>query len=271
VLDRDGRPVVVLQGYPGDRDEWMPEVNDVLSRVCDELRGSYRFKKGINHHVTDNFKAINFGISFGGGQQGSHANYAIINSLIKNPVLLRVANFANAGLQLFWPKIYSFYDTILSGVLLQDSTLRRNFTNNVFACATLNVGPRTVTTLHYDHLNIPFGLCAITALSHFNPKTGRQIMLEELQTIIEFPAGSTIEILSAIVKHSNLPIGDNEVRYSFTQYTAGGLFRWWECGFRAYKTFVAMGMKFKRSGLERWQWGVGLLGKWEDIKHLFKT
>lgn len=176
---------------------------------------------------------------------------------------------AIASMQVFWPRLNQFYETILSGVLSRDSTLERNFPKNVFACATLNLGPCTVTAEHYDHLNIPFGMCAVTAFGTYNPKTSGQIVLHNLKLIVEFPPASTIQLPSAIVRHSNLGIAKDEARYSFTQYTSGSLFRWWECGFRMFKSFVALGMEFTRSGRERWEWGVGLLGKWEEIKHTF--
>lgn len=53
-----------------------------------------------------------------------------------------------------------------------------------------------------------------------------------MKLIIEFPAGSTIFIPSATLRHSNTAIGENETRSSFTQYTAGALFRWVDNGFK---------------------------------------
>jgi hypothetical protein len=44
--------------------------------------------------------------------------------------------------------------------------------------------------------------------------------------VINFPAGCTILIPSAIVHHSNTAIKVGESWYSFTQYAAGRLF-WW--------------------------------------------
>jgi hypothetical protein len=52
------------------------------------------------------------------------------------------------------------------------------------------------------------------------------------QLVIEFPPGSTILIPSSILSHSNTAVDDQEHRYSFTQYAAGGLFRWVDNGFR---------------------------------------
>ena len=51
-------------------------------------------------------------------------------------------------------------------------------------------------------------------------------MLWDLDLVIEFPPGSTILLPSAAIAHSNTSIGRRESRCSFTQFTAGGLFRW---------------------------------------------
>ncbi|KAJ7940116.1 hypothetical protein B0H13DRAFT_2300190 [Mycena leptocephala] len=52
------------------------------------------------------------------------------------------------------------------------------------------------------------------------------VILWDLKLIIRFPPGSTILIPSAIIRHSNMPVDAHELRFSFTQYTAGSLFRW---------------------------------------------
>jgi len=44
---------------------------------------------------------------------------------------------------------------------------------------------------------------------------------------------------SAILAHSNVAIVPKETRYSFTQYAAGGLFRWVENGIQKSEDFYA--------------------------------
>jgi hypothetical protein len=116
-----------------------------------------------------------------------------------------------------------------------NQSLRHNFDCrfSAFAAATLNFGPLTVTLPHIDALNLAWGWCAITALGFFNPDRGGHLVLWDLKLIIRFPPGSTILIPSAILRHSNIGIGPNERRYSFTQFTAAGLFRWVDNGFRS--------------------------------------
>lgn len=112
--------------------------------------------------------------------------------------------------------------------LLHDSNprLRRNFNNSVFSCTTVNVGPQTVSLPHADSANKPDGWCNITCFGPFDHRRGGQLICWDLKLIIEFPPGCPVYIPSALVVHSNCPIQPGEKRYSITQYTAGGLFRW---------------------------------------------
>jgi hypothetical protein len=63
------------------------------------------------------------------------------------------------------------------------------------------------------------------------------MILWELELVVEFPPGSTIMVPSSAIHHSNTRIQPNESRYSFTQYSAGGLFRWVELGFKTVKNY----------------------------------
>jgi hypothetical protein len=141
------------------------------------------------------------------------------------------------GLFQTWnPAVHALYTSTLDALTDDyNPALRRNFARRIsaFAAATLNFGPFTVTLPHIDALNLAWGWCAITALGLFNPDLGGHLVLWDLRLIIRFPPGSTILIPSAILRHSNVGIGPTERRYSFTQYTAAGLFRWVDNGFKS--------------------------------------
>jgi predicted N-acyltransferase len=64
-------------------------------------------------------------------------------------------------------------------------------------------------------------------------------MLWDLGLVFESPAGSTILIPSAAANHSNDWVNANEHRYSFTQYTAGGIFRYVDNGYQMAKAYMA--------------------------------
>ena len=147
---------------------------------------------------------------------------------------------------------------------------RPNFSASVFEATTYNLGPKTTCFRHRDFGNLPFGLCAVTALGEFDYTKGGHLILWEAHLVIEFPPGTTILLPSAIISHSNVGIADNERRFSFTQYSAGGLFRWVDNGFQRAADFKA---KLKGKALavfldeerSRWEFGLGLLSRLDEL------
>ena len=88
---------------------------------------------------------------------------------------------------------------------------------------------------HTDYGNLAFGWCCITALGDYDYTRGGHLILWDLKLVIEFPPGATILIPSSTIHHSNARIQAGEHRYSITQYSAGGLFRWVDNNFQAIK------------------------------------
>ncbi|KAJ6454060.1 hypothetical protein C8R47DRAFT_997442, partial [Mycena vitilis] len=224
-----------------------------------------------------NFSSISAGISFGGGQQASNlalpnATVLLFQTLFSLACFFRIAGFANRLFQTWNPAVHALYTVTLDALTADyNPSLRRNFERrfSAFATATLNFGPTTVTLPHIDALNLAWGWCAITALGFFNPDTGGHLVLWDLLLIIRFPPGSTILIPSAILRHSNIGITPNETRYSFTQYSAAGLFRWVDNGFKSDITVTeeirhdldaqaARG----RASQTRWKTGIDSYKRW---------
>ncbi len=165
----------------------------------------------------------------------------------------------------YFPDVHKYYEETLEALLRSDTSLRRNFVNNAFAAMTFNLGPQVYTRVHLDHLNLAFGLCAITALGNYDYKRGGHLILWDLKLIIEFPPGATILIPSAILRHSNVAIRRGETRYSITQYSAGGLFRWVRCGFQSQKSYLAAGNNLVQE-YEEWRGGYKLYSKVSDLR-----
>lgn len=164
------------------------------------------------------------------------------------------------------PKLYHYYIDHLSKLHKHHPSLKRLFLASIFPAASFNFGPRMVCFKHKDFANLPFGLCAVTALGSFDPQKGGHLVLWDLHLVIEFPPGSTILLPSAIVAHSNVPIQKNETRLSFAQYAAGGLFRWVEHGFQLeaahYASLLPDALEAERKkDAERWQFGLSLFEK----------
>ncbi|KAJ7687760.1 hypothetical protein B0H17DRAFT_939140 [Mycena rosella] len=149
--------------------------------------------------------------------------------------------------------------------------LHRPFLNGIWCAITFNLGPMTCAFGHCDFFNLAFGWCAITALGNFNYKKGRHLILWDCKLIIEFPPGTTILIPSAAIFHSNIPIADGECRYSFTQYSARGIFRWIEHGFQSEEAYLVTLTKKEQEeeialGKQRATEGVGLLSMLAELE-----
>ncbi|KAI0652179.1 hypothetical protein C8Q79DRAFT_997324 [Trametes meyenii] len=232
--DKDGVVFAVLAGSPNDPG-WpaaMKEIQTAMDHARRELLGT---RGREEEHRRGLFPTVACGISYGGGQKEPTASprlpreKSIAASLLDNHSIQRVAGFGSAAFRLFAPKLHAYYSKTLDALEAHHPRLKRNFKNSVFARITFNLGPRTVTYIHIDQNNLPAGLCAITALGDFDPTLGGHLILWDLGLIIEFPPGATILIPSALLRHSNAAIRPGETRYSLTQYSAGGLFRWVEC------------------------------------------
>ncbi|KAK0458714.1 uncharacterized protein EV420DRAFT_1620489 [Desarmillaria tabescens] len=212
---------------------YIPRPADLL----DQTRCECNFSRKQQMHQHGRYSALSVGISFGGGQkhpQNLHHEGAAAHVLA---TLLNHIAF------------------ICLALLLSDDSLILNFANSIFCACTFNFGPKTATFEHMDSGNLPFGWCSVTVLGRFNPKQGGHLILWDLKLVIEFPPGSTILFPSAILRHSNTPIGCGETRYSFTQYTSGGLFRWVDQGLQLmmHEHDAAL-----RTHAGRWAMGLGL-------------
>lgn len=158
----------------------------------------------------------------------------------------------------FAPELHRFYEARIDEVTKRDQELKRPFSNSVFACMCLNFGPQVVSKPHKDHLNLAYGWCSITALGNFDHKAGGHLVLPELKLAIEFPAGSTVLIPSALFTHYNLPLRPQETRRSITQFSAGGIFRWINYGFQLKRVAIAASVEVDTW----WEKGEGLYDVW---------
>jgi hypothetical protein len=167
--------------------------------------------------------------------------------------------------------VYDDYKSHLDALFAHPkfSSLKRPFPGSIFPAAALNFGPRVCCYEHRDAMNVPHGLCAITALGKFNHKMGGHLILHDLKLFIQFPAGALVLIPSATLRHANTPVKDHETRLSFTQFCAGALLRYVDYGFRTDSQFrrqdkagYAAAMK-KRPG--RWKEGLAMVRTVDEL------
>ncbi|KAL1711775.1 hypothetical protein EV715DRAFT_214868, partial [Schizophyllum commune] len=275
VVAPDGRVFGACVGKPDD-----PEYDAAIQTFTDELAvaGEHiTFPAAAREHRRGHFGAQAEGVSHGGGQtepanlKHTMALQAVMSYLIALPAMIRIAHFASSTFARWAPRLYAYYATTMHKLFNFDPSLKRNFPRSIWACLTINFGPRTVTYKHRDFGNLPFGWCAITALGNFNPDLGGDLVLWECGLIIRFPPGSTILIPSAIIHHSNTAIGPGETRYSVTQYTSGALFRWVEHGCMLDEQYYASltveeHATARQANLERWAKGLSMWSTWEELQ-----
>ncbi|KAJ3833118.1 hypothetical protein F5878DRAFT_547101, partial [Lentinula raphanica] len=191
-------------------------------------------------HKRGAFPAFNRGVTMGMGSPTPVALQTgymtpILDHLVGHAAVRRMAAYQEAAFSLWAPRLYAEYQRTSNVMHTKLPHLPKNFPHSVFAAAAFNLGGKVRTFKHRDSLNWPFGWCAITSLGTFDPSRSGQLILWELQLVIDFPHASTVLIPSAVITHSNTPLAEEDIRMSFTQYTAGPIFRWVENGCRTEK------------------------------------
>ncbi|KAJ3720931.1 hypothetical protein C8R42DRAFT_696497 [Lentinula raphanica] len=267
IVDDDGRVTIILVAPP-QTDDWKACVQAATDNLEKE-RGQCGFTQEQVTHRRGSFPALSTGILYGNGMiepanvTHNKKNTAVLNRLINHSAFRRMSGFVTGVMKSWAPRLYSYYESHFEDVLQSDPRLRRIFDNSVFAAAAFNFGPKTVCFPHVDYGNLPFGWCPIWSLGTYNYHKGGHLVLWDLELVIEFPPGSLIVIPSGILRHSNTNIQRGESRYSFTQYTPGGLFRWVDYGFQTFDLYyAARDEEVKR---RRWKMGVDLFPTLTDL------
>jgi len=251
----------------------------------------------LEPHRRGHYKICNRGITIGPGSsvRGNLGLFYLLPSYFQAPVLLSESEAENeihsvfireveqyvrhfTGMFLAWhlaqlnllyyllvsarlwmPKLMEEYTDLQVELIAINSLLRATFPDSPFCAFTMNMGPQTVCIGHRDFWNLAYGTCPVGALGPFNHRTGGHIILHEPKVIFEFRRGDVMFIPSAAVTHENVPIAEDEKRYSFTMYTAGALFRHIWCGRRTIKkvqeTDGNLYQQYVAEGPDRWEDG----------------
>ncbi|KAK7028211.1 hypothetical protein VNI00_014901 [Paramarasmius palmivorus] len=239
------------------------EAADLLRQLRPQCR--FRPPDYSKTRTRGDVSALHFGISMGNGQQKP----MVLSDLgIGNRKLLPVI----LAIFLTWaPQLFFYYVQIMALLLGSDNQLFRPFSNSPFAAFTVNFGPKTVCLPHRDSKNLAFGWCGICALGTYDHVKGGHLVLWDLKLMIEFPPGTIIFIPSAVCCHFNTAIQDEEERFSFTTYSAGGLFRWVEHGFQLEDAFMKTeeAVKQAKGKHENWFRGINLFSSIEELQAQF--
>lgn len=220
----------------------------------------------------------------------SAPHWRLIDRLLSNRSIQRIAGFQSSKLicltfslrisdvilgafASYAPKIYEHYVSTFKALYNHQPGLQHNFRNSIFPAITFNMGPDTITLDHEDPGNLPFGMCALTSLGPYDPKTGGHLILFQFRVVIQFPPGATILLPSATIRHANTAINPGESCMSTAQYAAGGLFRWKAYGFQSARSLLSKtGGQAEKSRIDgpgevRWQRGLGLFSKFDQLSH----
>ncbi|KAJ7033930.1 hypothetical protein C8F04DRAFT_957076, partial [Mycena alexandri] len=278
IVDAAGRIFGIHGGHPDDPN-WMRNVHDPAVEAMEEARARCKITEARTFHRRGNWSTLSAGDSYGGGQMHPGAlvngviNTAILCSFMSNIAFIRLAGFATGVFANWAPNLFGYYCTRMRQFYRRYRHLHRPFLNGIWSACTFNLGPQTCSLGHRDHGNLAFGWCAITALGNFDYTRGGHLILWDAKIILEFTPGTTILIPSAAIFHSKIPISLHERRYSFTQYTAGGLFRWIEHGFQSEEAYFSSLSKADRAREEaekraRWAAGVGLFLTLSELRSM---
>ncbi|KAJ7291857.1 hypothetical protein C8J57DRAFT_1212279 [Mycena rebaudengoi] len=232
ILDVQRRIIALLGGMPRDVEGWKATTNEV-AELMEAQRCRTSFSDANTHHRwVDSecpYACISCGVSHRCGQLqpgelcNTETHELLASELRQHPCFKSLDSFANSLMRTFTLTLFLFCLSAMTQIATWPH-LHWNFVGSVFAACTFNFSPHTITAPHLDFGNLAWGWCSITALGNFDPDCGGHLILWDLKLIIRFPPGSTILIPSAILRHSNVRIRPHERRYSFTQYSAGGLF-----------------------------------------------
>jgi len=171
--------------------------------------------------------------------------------------------------QIWAPKLHKHYQQNLQTIWKRHPDLDKDRPfpeNSVYPSCTFNLGPAQ-STKHLDPQNLPYGWCDIAALGDYDPSLGGHLILWDLNVIIQFPPGAHILLPSAILYHSCTTIQEGEMRHSFTQYCAGGLFRWVDAGCELVSELEGEKKEeFEKKSKEREEMGFSLFSRLDDLK-----
>ncbi|KAJ7885490.1 hypothetical protein B0H14DRAFT_2338710 [Mycena olivaceomarginata] len=264
VVDGDGRVYAVFAGHEANPN-FKAEVHDPAVEAMEEaLRQCSASDAEDSHHCGTLYQEY-AGQSHGGGQfvpgtlQRGSVKAVLMLWLLSQAAFIRLAGFATGVFAGFAPDLYEYYAINMCAFYAKNPRSRRPFLNSIWSACTFNLGPQTCALGHRDYANLSFGLCAITALGNFDYTKGGHLILWDAKLILEFPPGTTILIPSAAIYHSNIPVAPGERRFSFTQYTAGGIFRWVQHGFRSEDSYWS-----SLSAAQRMAEVQKMAGRWED-------
>ncbi|KAJ3566231.1 hypothetical protein NP233_g7132 [Leucocoprinus birnbaumii] len=238
LLDSRERVAAVLAGRPNEPD-FLGRTQRLFHKMT-QIASKISFSDSEINHFHRNYPAVNVGIT--PGQGAEHPSFTLpheeqMKELLEDEDFLKLVKFHSFLLCVWCPQMYQRFRECLSKLLTHKrlgKKLKSIAPADVYPRVAFNFGPKAWTNRHRDPKDYALSWCIVQLFGRFNPKLGGHIMFDDLQLVVEFPAGSCILIPSATFLHANLPVrvSKGEERASITQYFPGGLLRYVDHGFR---------------------------------------
>ncbi|KAG6810511.1 hypothetical protein H0H92_011538 [Tricholoma furcatifolium] len=279
ITDKSHRIICVLIGRP-KHSSWDKVIQNaalLLNNFREKaLKAGFLSHKDHQDNRRGNFYALAAGVSMGGGRMapGEFVHppglQVMLDELLAEKDIQRIANFQSKALFSYAPKLYGWLCTKIGDLM---KTFKRYFPKSVFPAITINLGPQTQCLIHRDPNNLANGLCIVTALGNYDHKRGGKFVFPQLKLVIEFPAGMSLALPSATLLHGNTPIQSGELRFSITQYCAGGLVRWVDYGCTTAKRLCSTaGGRSRRAEMDgppgsRWKQVINLFSRFNELEN----
>ncbi|KAJ7674277.1 hypothetical protein B0H14DRAFT_3537466 [Mycena olivaceomarginata] len=170
LVDSAGRIFAVLAGQPNDA-SWRAAVGRAYDSIKKEGSDAH-FPPAMCRHRRGLFAAVTVGLGYGKGQRtpawmDNKQRTPMVDRLLANPDITRLANFASFAFSLWAPRLHSYYVKNNAQLKIHLPNLRRPFPKDV--------------------CNLPFGWCAVQSLGDFDAAKGGHLVLWDLQVVVEFP------------------------------------------------------------------------------------
>ncbi|KAJ7084525.1 hypothetical protein B0H15DRAFT_751412, partial [Mycena belliarum] len=143
IVDAHGRIVAVLAGQPRGADYAAAALS--AFDVLEEERKAANFRAAMATHRRGGYVALHVGLSYGKGQRvpswlDNGAYNPLLERLLANPSINRLATFASAAFGIWAPTLYDYYRKYDQALRKRFPLLPRTFPKSVFSSATFNFG-----------------------------------------------------------------------------------------------------------------------------------
>ncbi|KAJ3726338.1 hypothetical protein C8R42DRAFT_694941 [Lentinula raphanica] len=113
-------------------------------------------------------------------------NAGLVQQVLDDPAIQRVARFVDCGLAAFFPALHRFLTNLLAQILADNPGIRRMFEGCCYGACHLNLHS-AATRKHEDYFNILFSMCAVYASGEYDHTRAGHFIAWSLGLVTQFP------------------------------------------------------------------------------------